>query len=69
MVKGEPWLLIVGFLAYAVAFAKLGACQAKATAEPRPASQGSSLLSVESPGTAAFPLRGLAGALRVQLPV
>jgi hypothetical protein len=23
-VKGEPWLLIVGFLAYAVAFAKLG---------------------------------------------
>jgi hypothetical protein len=23
-VKGEPWLLIVGFLAYALAFAKLG---------------------------------------------
>jgi hypothetical protein len=23
-VKGDPWLLIVGFLAYAVAFAKLG---------------------------------------------
>jgi F0F1-type ATP synthase assembly protein I len=23
-VTGEPWLLIVGFLAYAVAFAKLG---------------------------------------------
>ena len=23
-VKGQPWLLIVGFLAYAVAFAKLG---------------------------------------------
>ena len=23
-VKGEPWLLIVGCLAYAVAFAKLG---------------------------------------------
>jgi hypothetical protein len=23
-VKGEPWLLIVGFLAYAGAFAKLG---------------------------------------------
>ena len=23
-VKGKPWLLIVGFLAYAVAFAKLG---------------------------------------------
>jgi hypothetical protein len=23
-VRGEPWLLIVGFLAYAVAFAKLG---------------------------------------------
>ncbi len=23
-VKGEPWLLIVGFLAYAIAFAKLG---------------------------------------------
>ena len=23
-VKGEPWLLIVGFLTYAVAFAKLG---------------------------------------------
>jgi hypothetical protein len=23
-VKGEPWLLIVGFLAYAAAFAKLG---------------------------------------------
>ncbi len=22
--KGNPWLLIVGFLAYAVAFAKLG---------------------------------------------
>lgn len=22
--KGEPWLLIVGFLAYALAFAKLG---------------------------------------------
>ena len=23
-VKGDPWLLIVGFLAYAAAFAKLG---------------------------------------------
>ena len=23
-VKGQPWLLIVGFLAYAIAFAKLG---------------------------------------------
>jgi F0F1-type ATP synthase assembly protein I len=23
-VKGNPWLLIVGFLAYAVAFAKIG---------------------------------------------
>jgi hypothetical protein len=23
-VKGQPWLLIVGFLTYAVAFAKLG---------------------------------------------
>jgi len=23
-IKGEPWLLIVGFLIYAVAFAKLG---------------------------------------------
>ena len=23
-VKGEPWLLVVGFLTYAVAFAKLG---------------------------------------------
>jgi len=23
-VKGEPWLLIVGFLAYSAAFAKLG---------------------------------------------
>ena len=23
-VKGEPWLLIVGFLAYALAFARLG---------------------------------------------
>jgi hypothetical protein len=23
-VKGQPWLLIVGFLAYATAFAKLG---------------------------------------------
>jgi F0F1-type ATP synthase assembly protein I len=23
-VKGQPWMLIVGFLAYAVAFAKLG---------------------------------------------
>jgi len=24
MVKGQPWLLIVGFLTYVVAFAKLG---------------------------------------------
>jgi F0F1-type ATP synthase assembly protein I len=24
LVKGEPWLLIVGFLAYTLAFAKLG---------------------------------------------
>ena len=23
-VRGDPWLLIVGFLAYAIAFAKLG---------------------------------------------
>ena len=23
-IKGEPWLLIVGFLTYSVAFAKLG---------------------------------------------
>ncbi len=23
-VKGDPWLLIAGFLAYAIAFAKLG---------------------------------------------
>jgi hypothetical protein len=23
-VRGEPWLLIVGFLAYVIAFAKLG---------------------------------------------
>jgi hypothetical protein len=29
-VKGEPWLLIVGFLAYAVAFAKIG-CLPKKT--------------------------------------
>jgi hypothetical protein len=29
-VKGEPWLLIVGFLAYAAAFAKLG-CLPKKT--------------------------------------
>ena len=29
MVKGEPWLLIVGFLAYAVAFAKLGCLPGK----------------------------------------
>jgi hypothetical protein len=29
-VKGEPWLLIVGFLAYVVAFAKLG-CLPKTT--------------------------------------
>ena len=29
MVKGEPWLLIVGFLAYAVAFAKLGCLPSK----------------------------------------
>ena len=29
-VKGEPWLLIVGFLAYALAFAKLG-CLPKQT--------------------------------------
>lgn len=27
-VKGDPWLLIVGFLTYAAAFAKLG-CQPK----------------------------------------
>ena len=24
LVKGQPWLLIVGFLAYVIAFAKLG---------------------------------------------
>ena len=24
MVKGQPWLLIVAFVAYAIAFAKLG---------------------------------------------
>ena len=29
-VKGDPWLLIVGFLAYAVAFAKIG-CLPKKT--------------------------------------
>jgi hypothetical protein len=29
-VKGEPWLLIVGFLAYALAFARLG-CLPKQT--------------------------------------
>ncbi len=23
-VKGQPWLLIIGFLAYAIAFAKIG---------------------------------------------
>ena len=28
-VKGEPWLLIVGFLAYAGAFVKLGCLPAK----------------------------------------
>ena len=28
-VKGQPWLLIVGFLAYAVAFAKLGCLPGK----------------------------------------
>jgi hypothetical protein len=28
-VKGEPWLLIVGFLAYAAAFAKLGCMPTK----------------------------------------
>jgi hypothetical protein len=28
-VKGEPWLLIVGFLAYALAFAKLGCLPGK----------------------------------------
>jgi hypothetical protein len=27
--KGNPWLLIVGFLAYAVAFAKLGCLPGK----------------------------------------
>ena len=27
--KGNPWLLIVGFLAYAVAFAKLGCMPGK----------------------------------------
>ena len=32
-VKGEPWLLVVACLAYAVAFAKLG-CLPKATHEP-----------------------------------
>ena len=29
-VKGDPWLLIVGFLAYAVAFARIG-CLPKKT--------------------------------------
>jgi hypothetical protein len=29
-VKGDPWLLIIGFLAYAVAFAKIG-CLPKKT--------------------------------------
>ena len=28
-IKGEPWLLIVGFLAYALAFAKLGCLPSK----------------------------------------
>jgi membrane protein implicated in regulation of membrane protease activity len=28
-VKGNPWLLIVGFLAYAVAFAKMGCLSGK----------------------------------------
>ncbi len=28
-VKGEPWLLIVSFLAYAVAFAKIGCLPGK----------------------------------------
>jgi hypothetical protein len=28
-VKGNPWLLIVGFLAYAVAFGKLGCLPGK----------------------------------------
>ncbi len=30
LIKGQPWLLIVGFLTYAVAFAKLG-CLPKKT--------------------------------------
>ncbi|HTL16592.1 MAG TPA: hypothetical protein VL793_05110 [Patescibacteria group bacterium] len=29
--RGNPWLLIVGFLAYAVAFAKLGCLPGKAS--------------------------------------
>ena len=29
VVKGEPWLLIVGFLAYALAFAKIGCLPGK----------------------------------------
>jgi hypothetical protein len=29
--KGNPWLLIVGFLAYAVAFAKLGCLPGKSS--------------------------------------
>ncbi len=32
-VKGHPWLLIVGFLVYAVAFAKLGCLPKHAHAE------------------------------------
>ncbi len=28
-VKGQPWLLIIGFLTYAIAFAKLGCLPTK----------------------------------------
>jgi len=28
-VKGNPWLLVIGFLAYAIAFAKLGCLPGK----------------------------------------
>jgi F0F1-type ATP synthase assembly protein I len=29
MAKGQPWLLIAGFLAYAIAFAKIGCLPTK----------------------------------------
>jgi hypothetical protein len=42
MVKGNPWVFIAGFLAYAVAFAKLGCLPMKAHGEKHPAPQSHS---------------------------